>query len=328
MSDLSQYNESNALIYTTPEEQIKNSLYQTMNTVINVNKDQFHSIYPNLYPKKELTNQIGAGMGIEFINDSKLDEVYGDLVEYPDGRKVRKVEGYRCTKQGRRRRPDGTWALSSPGIYEFNWINRSELDFLADEEKEAGKQKYTFPTDAVKDKRRKLLHIEELKKFAAQRASTGAELVVIRELTGMSTSFKANDIAKGVIVVSQIVEAQAYQMEKAKATIENIRSGGHIGEQSDHAVELLTGKKSNVQEDIKKTEGKTPEPEPEPEKKVDPPLKPKGLREQFEELEGDAKPLSSPGYADYLDSVEKNKYSDPVLEWAITEIMTRLAENG
>lgn len=319
--DLSAYNDTNALIFTTPEEQVHNSLYQTLNTFITIRKDLFHSIFPNLYPKKELTNQIGAGMGIEFSSKVALDEVFGDLEEYPDGRKIRKVEGYRCIKHGRRRRPDGSWSPSSPGIYEFNWINRAELDFLVDEDKAENDRKYTF-ADKAKQARKRQHHIAELKKFAAQRASTGAELVVIRELTGMSTSFKAADIAKGVIIVSQIIESGKFQAKKAQAEIDNIRSGGLEANKIEDAAELLTGKKPDVVEDVKKNETKAAAEDAEI---IEEEEKPPGLKEQFKELKKvDGVEKITPSFDEYLKTVEENNYSDEVLTWAITEIMTQI----
>lgn len=332
MTDLSQYNKNNALIYTTPEEQVDNKVYSTLNTVIAIKTDMFHSIYPGLYPRKELTNQIGSGMGIEFSHDVKFDEVLGDITEYPDGRKVRKVEGYRCTKTGRRRRPDGTWSTWSEP-YEFNWVSRATLDFLADEDKalEETEKAKADPKFKPKYKRKykterdKLAHTEELKKFATQRASTGSDLCVIRALSGMQTSFKAADVAKGVIIVSQVIESEYFQAKQAAATIDNIRLGGIKNENSNAAAALLTGQQTDVKEDLEKTEKKTaPKQKKTPEKTEEKPEAEKGLKEQFEELEEEAAVLSEPDYAAYEHSVKTNHYSNEVLEWAILEIMTRI----
>ncbi len=313
MSNISDYSKETALIYTTPEEQVNNKLYSSLNTFITIKPDQFHNLSGNLYPKKELTNQIGAGMGIEFTGDGSIEEVFGDMEKYPDGREIRKVEGYRCTKHGRRRRPDGTWAQSSPGIYEFNWVNRAELDFLTDEEKKKGKYASALA---------KKLHIQELKKFAAQRASTGAELVVIRELTGMPTAFKAKDVGKGVIIVSQIALSGHHQAKIATAKIDNIRGGGEIAAEANDAASLLTGQKPDIAADVKKN---TEQPE---DKKEEPKEgKPPGLKEQFEELK-DTDGLDKAAYENYLKTVTENNYSEEVLTWAIVEIMEQLNSQG
>ena len=211
----------NALVLTSQEEQIETPFYTTMITEIKIKPDMFHKIWPGYYPRKELTNQIGAGMGIDFMPTVRIDNVYGDEIKRPDGTIVSPITGIRCFKQGRKMRPDGSFQLSDPQPYEFNWIDRAELDFIADQEN--GGKKYG--SELAKRK-----HTLELKKFATQRAGTGAELAVIRNLTGMATSFKDADIKKGLIVVSQIIKSTEHVAIEARAKVENIRNGGKLAD--------------------------------------------------------------------------------------------------
>ena len=321
------------LVFTTEEEIIDNGTYKTLITVIDINKTMFHSIFPGFYPRKGLTDQIGSAMGIEFTSNIKIEDVYGDIVEMPDGSKVKKTAGVRCVKQGKRRRPDGTWQLSSPCSYVFNWNDRAELDFLADIEKASG-QKYHFPNNPDKQRREQRKHILELKKFADQRASTGAALMVIRELTGMETSFKDTDIQKGQIVLSQIIESEAFQNRKAQAEIDNIRLGGLSAQKIDNAAFLLTGGKTNVAEGFdekfdrpdNKPVNDVPSSEPVKEKIVNSSGE-LSKKETFENLLKDPALESYDGAYDwYLNTVTENNYSNEVLDWAITEITNKIQE--
>lgn len=332
-NQLDQYR-GKALLFTSEEEIVDNNTYKTLVSVININEGMFHKIWPNFYPTKGLSNQIGAAMGIEFTSNVIMEDVYGDIIENADGSKVKKTAGVRCVKQGKRRRPDGTWQLSSPCSYVFNWNDRAELDILADAEKEPNKQKYHFPNNPDKQRREQRKHILELKKFADQRASTGAELMVIRELTGMETSFKKEDIQKGQIVVSQIVESEELQRAKAKATIDNIRLGGQVAQNINDAAALLTGSVPKVEEGFDKkfdrpSEGAHAKHEMPEQKDVSTPdLNNNGelpLKDTFENLLNSDELKNHEGAYDfYLNTVRDNNYTDEVLNWAITEITKRI----
>ncbi len=329
---LQEYN-GKALIFTNEEEQVNNEIYATLNTVIEINADMFHNMgtqnKPVFYPKKELSNQIGAGMGIEFMPNMVMEEVFGDEVIDESGNRIRKVAGIRCIKQGKRRRPDGTWQLSSPCSYVFNWQDRAELDFLADEEKWGQtwndgntKCRYYFGEDRDRTRRERRKHILDLKKFADQRASTGAELMVIRELTGMPTAFKADDLAKQRMVVSQVCESKAYQKVKARAHVDNIRMGGHIAQDINEAAGLLTGGSTKVQENVTPQQKRQPDP-PAETKQENPPTESTGnpLLDEFNELLKDENVLSKPGMKEHYEKLLRdNGDSDDFLTWAIGDI--------
>ena len=223
-----------ALQYYRENEVVNNELYRTQVTDLIVVKDEFHAIWPNLAPGKSLINKIGSASGVEFLPSIKTDPEYGDEIINPDGSRLRKQCGVTIVVQGRKMRPDGSWQYSSPCPYTFNWDDRAELDFLADEE--AGKGKYNSPI-----KKRK--HVLELKKFGTQRASTGAQLKVIRELTGMPTAFKEQELTQSgwKMSFSQIIKSEKHQAAEAHAKIENIRNGGQIGQGIESASLQLTG---------------------------------------------------------------------------------------
>jgi hypothetical protein len=336
-NQLEQY-KGKALVFTSEEEMVDNSIYKTLVTVIEISKDMFHEIKPNFYPKKGLSNQIGSAMGIEFTSTIKMEDVYGDIVEMSDGSKVKKTAGVRCVKQGKRRRPDGSWQLSSPCSYVFNWNDRAELDIISDSEKAGqtwpngnSKCKYHFPNDLAKQKREQRKHILELKKFGDQRASTGAELMVIRELTGMETSFKDADIKKGKIIVSQIVKSEALQKAEAKAQIDNIRLGGKNAQAIDDAALLLTGSNTNVskefEEKFERPDNKKPTTENDTIIHEDKQSGEVSKRDTFDNLLKDETLKSLNGAVDfYTANVMENDYTDEVLDWAISEMTNKIQE--
>lgn len=331
-----------ALVCTSPELQVSNNLWQSLNTVISVTSDQFHKIgsgkMEQWYPKKELTNIIGSGMGIEFDPHVEMKEVYGEEKILPDGTKIRKVSGYQCTKIGKKRKPDGDFMYSSPCVYEFNWEDRAEEDFLKDMDNIGQKwqdgnpkAKYNFPDNPGKQAVMRRKHVLELKKFAVQRASTGAELLVIRELTGMPTGFKPGSIPGNQIVVSQICKSSEKQQRESEAHIRAILTGGEASRKINTASKLLTGNESDSKEDIKKntsTKHQDPEKKVEPAKKVEP-EKPKTLKEQFDSLIQQENVKAIPGCVEYHSQiVNDNGATDDVLNWAIDAVNKALGEAG
>ena len=326
--DLSSYS-GNAIVLTRSEAQVNNELYTTVLTEIDISSNDFWNMYPGYSPKKDLVERIASAMGVEFYNNSKMDERFGDITEYPDGRKVRKMEGYLCTKQGKRRRFDGSWEDSAPKEYEFNWVGRTKLDILADEEKSNDKRKYTFPDNPEKQARRREVCFENNKKFASQRASTGAELNVIKYFAAMP-SFTDALIKKGKIVVSIVVKSENLQKLEAAAHIENIRMGGNIAANIDDASTLLLGSSSsssgntNKIAPVEKKEENKPDPV-----KPDEPMTLEQRYESFLELpelkDADFMIDNHSVKIDYISNiVEDNQRVEGVLNWAIEVLMARI----
>lgn len=214
------------LVFYKQTDIVNTENYKSVTTRIPFVQADFHNLAGNYYPKKSLTNSIGHAAGIEYIGECRMEDVFDEKIS-PDGTVSKIRVGIRAFKKGRKRRPDGTWAVSSECSYEFNWEDRAEEDFLKDEELyyTGGDAKYTFPDDENRQKIMRRKRINALKKFATQRASTGAELMVIRELVGMPTGFKKDELSVGYIEVSQVCESQKLQDAKAKAHLVAIASG-------------------------------------------------------------------------------------------------------
>ena len=218
---------------------------------------------------------------------------------------------------------------SSPCTYEFNWEDRAEEDFLKDMDNIGQswndgnpKAKYNFPDNPGKQAVMRRKHVLELKKFAAARASTGAELIVIRELTGMPTGFKPNELINNTIVVSQVCKSSEQQKKDAEAGWLSVINGGRKAEQIDDASNLLTGKKIDSQEDFKKNT--TPPAEKKQETKPTPPAEDKkeltpNEKTFFDLLESEDA-LNLPEFSEHYNMLYKDNHTDDFLIWAIKDI--------
>lgn len=336
LKDLNDY-KGKALVFTTQEEQIRTELFKTLNTIISINEDMFHKMgtkkKPLYYPKKELTNQIGSAMGIEFFPSVLIQEIYGDIQINADGSRVQKISGVKCIKQGKRRRPDGSWQSSSPCVYAFIWEDRAEEQILLDEDNVGQtwpdgntKAKYNFPNDLAKEKRARRKLLLDLKKFAYQRASTGSELMVIRELTGMQTALTPNEVSMGSIVCSQIVKSDHYQAKEAQAIIDNIRLGGSEAAKANEAANLLTGNTTDItgefNDKFKRPEKQAPKADPEP-------VEPQGGSENQETLGREYTKIINDDkvpqdYRDFIEqNIPENGPDDDFYRWAISDMQKR-----
>jgi len=146
-------------------------------TVLHATPNDFHD-YPingKMMPKGYHVDRIGEAAGVEFIPEHCGTRKEGENVWV----------GF---AQGKRRMGDGTYRSSSKQDYEFDVDTRAEEDFLNDK-----KGKYKTETDKRK-------HFLELKKFARQRASSGARLRVIRELVGIPIAFGKEDFQRAMLV--------------------------------------------------------------------------------------------------------------------------------
>lgn len=164
------------LIFVSEEDLRTQSMFLPEVVIIHSTPDDFHNISGKFMPKGHQTDKIGEAAGVEYLQTN-----CGTRTEQVDGNTA-----YVGFAQGRKRMPDGTWRMSSICEYEFNPEARAEEDILKNPNK-------------YKDETSKKLKVLELKKFARQRASTGARLRVVRELTGMPIAFKPEQIKRSMV---------------------------------------------------------------------------------------------------------------------------------
>jgi hypothetical protein len=271
----------------------------------------------NFYPNKGLTNTIAHAAGIEFLPSIRINDTYGDATTDKNGNTIKKIAGKECIKQGRKMKPDGTWTLSSPCPYEFNFMDRAEEAILKLEEK--------YGEQSPIKKRKKIL---ELKKFAPQRASTGAELMVVRELLGAKTAFTKKEVELGLIVVSRIEKTEEFQEVLAIADVENRRNGGVIADRINDTTALLTGgsvDNSDFNNHFERPE-KPAEPAGKPTEKTPPDFqndteadpnadKKKVVNDLLDEIKADE---GTRKY--YIDVLDQNDWIEKAYEWAVAEL--------
>lgn len=159
-------------------------LYKPDVTLLAVTPKDFHDIQGKLVARKEVCDRIGEAAGIDYI----AENCHVDTEIRDDELGKRTV--FIGFAQGRVRLPDGSWRQSTVEEYEFDPSLRAKLD--------------------AKSKPEGALRLEYMK-AARQRASTGARLRVVRQLTGMPTSFPAQDIGQGKeLVFGRVVQNTDY----------------------------------------------------------------------------------------------------------------------
>jgi hypothetical protein len=187
--------------------------YQPLVTIVEFQGQDFTDVgMGNMYPGKSATNRIGDASGVSFLEGVGGTREEGSMSSL----KVVKTEGgyYQVeghyivigTAQGERLKPDGTPRRSSLCEYGFDVVNRTNLDIINDQKKPANERKLETELAC----RGQLLTNQ---KFSIQRARTGSELGVIRELVGMPTAFKKGQVAEGCqMLFSQVIENNTFKV--------------------------------------------------------------------------------------------------------------------
>lgn len=171
-----------ALVYA-PQNLECPPLYKVEVTVIRAKPDEFHNMKGKYMANRAVTDRIGEAAGVDFI--AAECGVKAETREAMPELELPKRTVFVGTAQGRTRLPDGSWRCSSKVEYEFDpWLR-------AIKEGKGAREALEYMT------------------FARQRASTGARLGVIRQLTGMPVTFSQADITKP-LVFSRIVQNTDY----------------------------------------------------------------------------------------------------------------------
>lgn len=160
-------------------------LYRAEVTEIAARSDEFHNMKGKYMPNRAVTDRISEAAGIDFIAAQcrVVSEIREAMPEFDLPRRTVFI-GY---AQGRVRLPDGSWRNSTVSEYEFDPMLRAVKEGKPAKSREA----------------------LEYATFARQRASTGARLGVIRQLTGMPVTFTQVEISKPLIF-SRIVQNTDY----------------------------------------------------------------------------------------------------------------------
>ena len=174
--DLQKYQEQGYNVLVKPEDLRASPLLNVELSVVKIDArdvrqgGETHNIGGQLSPSRSALDKIADATGITFD-----DELTGTRKE---GK-----ETYVGKAVGRRKNPDGTWR-SAACEYEF------DVEIRAKE---------------CKSER----DVLQLRKFARQRADTGARLRVIRALTGLKTGFAPEELEKPFVFARYTVNVQA-----------------------------------------------------------------------------------------------------------------------
>ena len=168
---IEKYRNDRALVYVRPEDLNTQKMFIPQITVIPAIPEDFHEkpISGKMMPKGHHVDRIGEAAGIKFISEGCGTHKAGPHIWV--GRAI-----------GKRRMPDGTWRESTPQEYEFDADVRAKLE------------------TGLKEGPKFENKVDELCKFGRQRASTGARLRVIRELTGIPIAFGKEDFQRAIVV--------------------------------------------------------------------------------------------------------------------------------
>lgn len=202
LARIDQAQKQGALIYAQREEigEITEQ-YEPLVTIIQFDENAFAAVgMGNFYPMKSAQHQIAQACGISFLPELSKTWTKGSFQDI----ELRQLDGtwqafgdyaVMASAVAQRRGPDGTMLKSSGAAYEFNVCDRFNADCMSKN-----------PSRLI-DARKKLL---ETKKFSTRRAATGAELAAVREISGVPTAFKAQDLKKPMCF-GQIIESQTYK---------------------------------------------------------------------------------------------------------------------
>lgn len=187
---------------------------------------------PAWYPKTELVYDIAEARGILGYGEKTIETITEEVDINPmlckplDAEPAMRIMpvAVRVTKKSKVLCEDGTFRPSSPCTNEFNYWDRANLDWLNDEKYNNGKYKTPLL--------RKLRYME-LKKFAIQQAETKAFVKTVRELAGLPTGFKTEDLQGGKLTFFKIVRSKTIIKLETAARIDAIRKGNTAQIESD-----------------------------------------------------------------------------------------------
>lgn len=186
--------------------------YEIEVTTLNFKEDDFFKIPGGgkFYPLKPAQNAIAEAAGISFTDNSgtKEEGVFSKL-KYEMAGKVCIIDGDFSIvgwAQGTKKQSDGTLRMSSVLSYEYSVTDRGNRDIL----NSIGKVGYNKEDKTIRTEIMAMKKALEHKMFARRKASTGAQLAVIRELVGMPTGYTAEEIKKPMVFY-KVIESQSYK---------------------------------------------------------------------------------------------------------------------
>lgn len=183
----------------------------------------------NYMPAPDLCYKIAEAKGIKGLNGDTTP-IYEDvdisemtMADVPVFQKM--LVGYRCSKQSTVTEEDGTERPSSLCSIDYNVWNRV-TGMWADEEKytEGYSKKGKYPPKYDTKWKRKS-HFKSELKFAMQKAETKAHVKTIRELAGLMTGYRTEDLKTGHMIFAKVRRSRKILQAESAANLQRIASG-------------------------------------------------------------------------------------------------------
>ena len=195
-----------------------------------LNKD-FADVGNKVYmPTPALMYKIAEAKGIQGGSDSISEAIYEtvDLSEMtmadtPDLQKI--VVGYRCRKYATVLEEDGRERRSAVCTIDYNVWNRVTEMWSKEEVYTEGYTKAAKYPPKYKTKWARKNHFKSELKFAMQKAETKAHEKAIRELAGLMTGYKAEDLTEGRLIFAKIRRSQEDMKLEAAARYTALSKG-------------------------------------------------------------------------------------------------------
>jgi hypothetical protein len=204
----------------------------TMNDFANVGSKEKPMYMPNPDLMYAIAEACGISGGDRSINEPLVEEVdinrvRADLNSPPSITKM--VVGRVVKKYSTVIQEDGTERKSSVCAVAYNAFERcceawSKEEMYTQGYKVAGKYDNKYQT-----RWQRQAHLDGEMKFAGQKAETKAHLKTIRELAGLMTGYRAEDLAQGVLVFARIRRSSAVLKMETAARLTALARGESPG---------------------------------------------------------------------------------------------------
>jgi len=193
---------------------------------------------PAWMPKPELMYQIGEACGIsggEVAESAPITEevdinpmLFKGPEEPPTYRRM--TVGRSVTKRSYRMQEDGTLLWSSSCTSEYNAWERCCESWSKEEMYTEGYSKPSKFGNEYDNRYKRRAHFDNEMKFAHAKAETKAHVKTIRELAGMPTGYRTEDLKEGRLIFARVRRSrEALQMETA-ARLSALSQGKQITE--------------------------------------------------------------------------------------------------
>ena len=207
--------------------------YEAVVTKVNFKiSDDFSDVGNKTYmPTPALHYKIAEARGIHGGSNSITNPIYEDVninemnrVDTPFFTKM--LVGYRSMKYSTVMEEDGIERRSSACTIDYNVWNRCSELWAKEEMYTEGYSKKGRYDNKYDTKWKRKSHFQTELKFAMQKAETKAHEKTIRELAGLMTGYKADDLKTGCLIFAKIRRSRKILQAETAARLTHLSGGG------------------------------------------------------------------------------------------------------